>query len=596
MKFPPAIGTLAGPDVLTGGGGPRARVRHRTALRALMAVLGATFIACGGSSDSPGSSGGAPGSGGSASGGSGGSGSGGHGGSGGSPASSGGSGDGSGGSRSGGSSGSGSGGAASGGQVGSGGTSGGARSGGATGTSSGGATGTGSGGSGVAGRSGSGGGAASGGTTGAAGHVGSGGGSGTGSGGTGGPSGNCTITATATMGTIPTVAIVTYTTDLTGVTGGQIDFGLPGGTMMTAPIDTTQATPKTLLLGMKGGKSYTYHVTLKAPAGNCTSQDFTFMTGAVPSSVPKPTVTIMNAAMHDKGFLVTSGGLMGTTTEIIDSDGDVVWWATGPSQNSRSHMSWDGSHMYMMSLNVQNSGSGKITYVAMDGSGSTNVTGVAASHHDMTAIPGGFATPLWNKSGTDAPCSLVEFANDTWKTTTVIADMATVYNSSTFHTNAVHYYASDDSYTLGDRNPNLYVKVSRAGALIWQFGGSNPKDAGKTFSGVTTWMVNHGHHLMPDGTFLFFNNNANEAWGYKLNTANMTASKTFMYTASGATSMVLGDVQGLPNGNILITFSTSAQIHEVTPTGTLVMKATTSSTTGFGYSEFRESLYGPPPY
>jgi len=26
------------------------------------------------------------------------------------------------------------------------------------------------------------------------------------------------------------------------------------------------------------------------------------------------------------------------------------------------------------------------------------------------------------------------------------------------------------------------------------------------------------------------------------------------------------------------------------------MKMTTSSNSGFGYSEFRESLYGPPPY
>ena len=35
------------------------------------------------------------------------------------------------------------------------------------------------------------------------------------------------------------------------------------------------------------------------------------MTGAVPSSVPKPTVTIMNAAAHAKGFIVTSSGLSG---------------------------------------------------------------------------------------------------------------------------------------------------------------------------------------------------------------------------------------------------------------------------------------------
>jgi hypothetical protein len=58
-------------------------------------------------------------------------------------------------------------------------------------------------------------------------------------------------------------------------------------------------------------------------------------------------------------------------------------------------------------------------------------------------------------------------------------------------------------------------------------------------------------------------------------------------------SNVLGDIQRLPNGNYLITFSTSGQIHEVTSTGTLVAKFTATS---FGYSEFRESLYGNPPY
>ena len=87
-----------------------------------------------------------------------------------------------------------------------------------------------------------------------------------------------------------------------------------------------------------------------------------------------------------------------------------------------------------------------------------------------------------------------------------IANMNTVYNSSTFHTNSVHYYPSDNTYTLGDRNPNLYVKVSRTGQLIWQFGGTNPKDATKNFTGITTWMVNHGHHMLADGSFMLFNN------------------------------------------------------------------------------------------
>ena len=251
--------------------------------------------------------------------------------------------------------------------------------------------------------------------------------------------------------------------------------------------------------------------------------------------------------------------------------------------------------MYEMALNVMNTSAGKIVIQPLDGSAATALSGVAASHHDLTAIPGGLATPMWNSSGMDAPCSIVELTESGAKTT-VIADVGTVYTSTTFHTNSIHYYARDNSYTIGDRNPNLYVKVSRTGQLIWQFGGSNPKEATKNFTGVTAWQVNHGHHLTADGTFVFFNNNANEMWNYKLDTSTMKATQVMHYTASGATSNVLGDAQVLPNGNILVTFSTGGQMHEITPSGTLVAKYTAPSGQGFGYAEFRESLYGPPPY
>ena len=451
---------------------------------------------------------------------------------------------------------------------------------------------------GAAGSKGTGGNTATGGATGAAGAKGTGGTTATG--GTTGNAGStgstsCTITPTSSFSTaIPTVAIVSWTTTLSNLTKAEIDFGpASGGTTLVAPVDLTQTSYRTLLLGMKPSTSYAYKIVATNASGSCTSSSYTIMTGALPSSAPKVTATIMNAAAHDKGFIVTSTGLTGNTTFIIDPDGTVVWSATGPSMPSRSHMSWDGTHMYMMALNVTNTNSGNIQSVAMDGTGNTALAGVTTSHHDLTAIPGGFATMLWNKSGTDAPCSLVERADATGTFTTVVADMSTVYTSTTFHSNAVHYYPSDNTYTVGDRNPSLYVKLSRTGSLIWQFGGSNPKDQSKFFTGVPTWSVNHGHQLLADGTFLFFNNTPNEAWVYKLNTTNMTASKTLTYTASGATSMVLGDVQQLPNGNYLVTFSTSGQIHEISPTGALVAKFTASS---FGYSEFRESLYGQPPY
>ena len=370
------------------------------------------------------------------------------------------------------------------------------------------------------------------------------------------------------MGTIPTVGIVTFTTSASGVTSAQIRFGLAStGPTMTAPVDLAQANYRTLLLGMKGSSSYVYRVVVSSAAGTCTSPDYTIMTGAVPSSVPKPTATISMAAAHAKGFMVTSSGVMGTGAYIFDSDGAPVWWATGPSGTSRIQMSWDGSKMYMMALNVQNNSAGRVNTVNMDGSGATMISGMTGSHHDMTAIPGGFATLLWNSTGIDAPCSLVERA-DSGTMTTVVANMNTVYNSNTWHTNSVHYYPSDNTYTLGDRNPNLYVKISRAGQLIWQLGGTNPKDAAKQFTGAGTWSVNHGHHLLADGTFVLFNNGSGMGSStmrlFKLNASNMTAMPGLTYTGSGVNSNVMGDAQVLPNGNILVTASQSGQITEIT--------------------------------
>ena len=174
---------------------------------------------------------------------------------------------------------------------------------------------------------------------------------------------------------------------------------------------------------MKPSTGYTYKIIATNASGSCTSSSYTIMTGALSGSVPKVTPTISNASAHDKGFIVTSTGLSGNTTFIIDADGTVVWSTTGPSMPSRSHMSWDGTHMYMMALNVMNTNMGNIQSVAMDGTGNTSMSGLTTSHHDLTPIPGGFATMLWNTSGTDAPCSLVERADATGTFTTVVADM-----------------------------------------------------------------------------------------------------------------------------------------------------------------------------
>jgi hypothetical protein len=112
---------------------------------------------------------------------------------------------------------------------------------------------------------------------------------------------------------------------------------------------------------------------------------------------------------------------------------------------------------------------------------------------------------VWTTSNTTDPESnLVELASDgSGSPTTVFKIGSNLYaggasamgagGSNTYHCNAILYHASDDTYTIGDRNPNLYVKVKHDGTPLWQIGGScSGAKAPKCASG--TWQVNHGRH------------------------------------------------------------------------------------------------------
>ena len=53
----------------------------------------------------------------------------------------------------------------------------------------------------------------------------------------------------------------------------------------------------------------------------------------------------------------------------------------------------------------------------------------------------------------------------------------------------------------------------------------------------------------------------------------------------------LGDVQGLPNENMLVTFCTSGRLDEVAPDGTLVRRMNFGLGGATGYTIWKETLY-----
>jgi hypothetical protein len=424
------------------------------------------------------------------------------------------------------------------------------------------------------------------------------GGAGTaGAAGTGGTAG-CTFDVTAVLSpAIATVGVVTFATNLTGITSAEIRFGpASGGPTLTAPVDLSQPGYRTLLLGMKANHEYRFRIAANTAAGACTSEEHAITTGAVPGNPRRPVVTIADPAAHAKGFmiLVSSGPVY-----ILDAaDGEPVWGGTYRSGlAARAHMSWDGKNMFIVSQNASPStGAGNLARISMDGTETESyVSGIRSVHHDFTAIPGGLAMLTWT-SYANTVNAVVERADD-GTLTTVIPDLAAVYQPvDAFHPNSIHYHPWDDSYTISDTFAWLYVKITRRGDLVWQLGGKNPKDPRKHFR--LDWSGgNHGHQLFADGTFLFFNNPAT-ARVLALDTTAMTVASTLTYrtSAEGATTGALGDVQRLPNGNILITYSMGGVIEEIDATGKLVATFRVNDPDSFGYTEFRETLYGPPPY
>lgn len=359
-----------------------------------------------------------------------------------------------------------------------------------------------------------------------------------------------------------------------------------------------------------------FRIVAVSEEGTCISPEFSFMTGPVPDWAPvitksvstadAPQGSIVTTPGFDTGFRRMARGL--PSAYIFDTDGDIVWWVPELAfEVTRAHMSWDGDSMWLIKLNVDGRTEGEVIKVSMDGTTTEWIVGLEAAHHDFAVLPDGIATML--NGGNGVPDSFVELKAD-GSIEAVVADLGTLHQLESYHPNAVHYHAADDSYTRSDLVLNGFVKFSRDDELLWQLGGDDPQGPAFELIGLEPWTNSHGHHLTSDGRFLFFNNapgldGGSIVFEVILDKNDFTATKSWEYESlDGWTSWQLGDAERLPNGNVLVTYSMSGLIQEVTPAGEVVQAFDNShsfATRGdqgyalFGYADFRTSLYGPPP-
>ena len=376
-----------------------------------------------------------------------------------------------------------------------------------------------------------------------------------------------------------TVGIVTWSLPGETVTDARLEFGLDATYGMVAPVDVAAEDFRTLLLGMKPMKEYHFRVVATTAAGSLASQDFTVTTGADNSGIELSSFDIQVAANREPGFIVTSfwRGDTSSVIFVLDQDGEIVWWYdTGMDGVARARMSEDGQTMWMIEPNNQGAALARVSMDTLDAESFPEIIG----SHDLTPVSG--STMAFLEYG-ESDCNSI-FEIDPLGVTKEVWD-SEERASAMCHGNALRYSQKEDVYTYSDVSTDIWI-ISRSGEFQWSL-------ADKVEGGVASWGgTNHGHHLLDDSLILF----ANRGGGNMLSTVveyDLEGNELFEYDG-GEFSANLGDVQRLPGGNTLVTYSNNGVIHEITPDKQLVLEITTAGQS-FGYALWRESLYGAPP-
>lgn len=387
---------------------------------------------------------------------------------------------------------------------------------------------------------------------------------------------------------IGTVGIVTWATNVDPVDNAYIEFGLDSSYGMKAPVDLNEPQYRTLLLGMKGEHDYHFRVVVESGNSQYSSDDYTLTTGPVTNLVQVLEMNIDDEDARSRGFVITglfqNGGMGGffraTSTNsalafIVDADGDIVWWYTSSLTNiTRARMSYNGKYLWMVTSGMSFGGN-SIERVSMDGLDSKVFTDPAT--HDITAVSGDVMAYLGG--GFTSCVVLTEITPD--GTTKPIYDTSQLFGFGPCHGNAIRYSETEGVYTLSELSQGDVLWIDReTGSLVQRL----------TDFSYDWGRHQHGHHLLDDSIVLF-NNGSRIAQEISLDPDTKQSAEIWRYS-SEYNSQVLGDVQRLPNGNTMVTYSTAGRIHEVDPNGARVMELRFSGT--IGYAAWQQSLYDPP--
>ena len=380
--------------------------------------------------------------------------------------------------------------------------------------------------------------------------------------------------------------------DLDTIDRASIEFGLDDSYGMVAPVDLAEVDYRTLLLGMKPDRTYHFRIVVESGSTEHVSEDYVIVTGPNTSPVAVRDFNIIDDSAREPGFIVASywQGEGSSVAFILDRDGEIVWYhdfeisvGDGASDRGicRARMSADGKHMWMV---VSSNQGGTVRSVTMDSLNEVAYEGTVGSH-DITPVSG--ATMAYLDYG-ENDCDS-NFEIDPSGNPQEVAEGTDFVNSASCHGNALRYSEAEDVYTFSDVNTDIYIVERSTGQRSWRL--TDIVESNDAWGGT-----HHGHHLLDD-TILIFGNRGGEGSASIVKEYTLGGAEILSYD-SGLSAVNLGDVQRLPGGNTLVSYSNDeSYIHEIDRNGNVVLEIDLGAGAdgpALGYTLWRAFLYGPP--
>lgn len=407
---------------------------------------------------------------------------------------------------------------------------------------------------------------------------------------------------------VHTVVIVTWKT--TEPTQGYVEFGNDAAYGLRTPLTESATEHRMLLLGLHANTEAHFRVITVPESGEeIATDDYSITTLSLPSELPALTIT-GEVKGWKGGYQVLPLQGTGYATAIIDDQGEYVWYSVLDSdRNVMDAIISSDRQEVIICLTTAGGEGGPVEpslfrMTSMDGYTTEDLI-VEDMDHDFTQLPDNTfaAIVLAREDGqTGMADSIVEIDREGTKTEIWNAwddpNLEAFHDPNKMnwsHANGLDYYPDQDAYYISLKELGTIVKVDRAtGESQWYINGvGNEFTFDKPEEMV---MLQHQFEVQPGGLLVF--DNGTEATGYSraveytLDEEALTAEVIWEYERVPPLNIFAkGDVARFSDGSTQVVWSSSGEIQNVDPDGTVHWQLNTELGYAITFVQVVDSLY-----